>query len=256
MMEKLLKINDLCVLIDGKEIIKNLSLCIDAGQIHAIMGPNGSGKSSLAYVIMGHTSYFIKSGEIKFCDKNINNLSADKRAKLGIFLAFQDPCEIPGATVFSVLKELYVAKSKKLVTLVSFSAILFKKMDLLGINHDFAYRDLNAGFSGGEKKKFEILQMLVLQPKFVILDEIDSGLDIDALKIVATGILEAKKENPDISILLITHYQRILKYIIPDFVHIMQNGEIKKSGDLSLVQDIELYGYSKHDYLDGDKKDA
>lgn len=258
MMEKLLDIKDLCVFInnkiESKEIIKNLNLCVNLGQIHAIMGPNGSGKSSLAYTIMGHPNYIIKSGDIFFLGKNINNLFPDKIAKMGIFLAFQDPCEIPGATVFSILKELYVAKSKKLVTVSTFSDILFKKMDILGLAHDFAARDLNLGFSGGEKKKFEILQMLVLQPKLVILDEIDSGLDVDALKVVATGILEAKKEDPDMGILIITHYQRILKYINPDFVHIMQDGKIIKSGDFSLVNEIELHGYSQ--YLDGEKKDA
>lgn len=256
MIKKVLQVNNLCVsinnIISSKDIIKNLNLCIDAGQVHVIMGPNGSGKSSLAYSIMGGPNYYIKSGQIKFLDKNIITLSPDSRARLGIFLAFQDPCEIEGATVFSILKQLYMAKSSKLVTISKFSEFLFEKMDILKISHDFACRDLNVGFSGGEKKKFEILQMLILQPKLVILDEIDSGLDVDSLQIVAAGIVAAKKDNPEIGVLIITHYQRILKYINPDFVHIMQNGEIKKSGDFSLAQDIELRGYGEYD----EKKNA
>lgn len=242
-MENLLQVNNLSVKIGGKEIIKDLNLNIELGKVYAIMGPNGCGKSSLACTIMGDPRYEVKSGEIKFMGKSLKNTDACARAKIGIFLAFQDPCEIEGATVFTVLKNLYMAKSKKLVTISRFSEVLFEKMDLLKIDREFAYRDLNCGFSGGQKKKLEILQMLLLEPKLVILDEIDSGLDIDALKDVSQAILKLKKDLPDIGILIITHYQRILKYIKPDFVHIMRDGKIIKSGDYALVNEIESCGY-------------
>jgi len=229
----------------GDRILKDISVKINSGEIHAIMGPNGSGKSSLAYTLMGHPSYVIKTGSVSFLGKNIVGLSPDKRAKLGLFLAFQYPHEVSGATVFSVLKELYVTKIGKLVTITKFSMLLFEYMDLLQIDRNFAHRSLNEGFSGGEKKKFEILQLLILQPKLAILDEIDSGLDIDALRIVAQGILYAKEQNPTMGILLITHYQRILNYITPDYVHVMHNGEIKKTGDFLLAKNLEQHGYSE-----------
>jgi len=248
-MDKILKIKDFFVSIDDKiddkKVVKDFNLSINKGCVHAIMGPNGSGKSSLAYSLMGHPSYKIMGGEIIFLGENITNLAPDKRANLGMFLAFQYPCEISGATVFSVLKELYTIKTKKLITVAKFTDILFENMDILGIDYSFAKRALNEGFSGGEKKKFEILQMLILKPKFLILDEIDSGLDIDALKIVSAGILKAQENNPDMGILIITHYSRILKYIMPDFVHIMCNGKIKKTGGPELIEEIEKDGYAR-----------
>ncbi|MFC1842493.1 Fe-S cluster assembly ATPase SufC [Candidatus Dependentiae bacterium] len=257
---ELLKLHDFSVLIDNstdnstdnsidkKNVIKRVNLSINAGDVHAIMGPNGSGKSSLAYAIMGHPSYNVTGGNLAFLGKildgvGVNKVPVDERARMGMFLAFQYPYAISGATVFTVLKELYVQRIKKLVSVTKFSEILFGYMDMLSIDQGFASRNLNEGFSGGEKKKFEILQMLILKPKLVILDEIDSGLDIDALQVVSDGINHAKKKNPDMGILLITHYQRILRYIKPDFVHVMHNGEIKKSGDFTLVKQLELQGY-------------
>jgi len=250
-MDKMLYVKDFSVSVDDKKVIKNLTLSINKGHVHAILGPNGSGKSSLVYSLMGHPNYKVTGGEVIFMGENITKLAPDKRANLGIFLAFQYPCEIAGATVFSVLKEMYTIKTKKLITIAKFTDILFENMDVLGIDYSFAKRALNEGFSGGEKKKFEILQMLILKPKLVILDEIDSGLDIDALKIVSEGILRAKQENPDIAILIITHYSRILKYIIPDQVHIMCDGEIKKTGGVLLIQEIEENGYASFTHLVG-----
>jgi len=243
-MISVLKINNLCVCVDKSEIIKNLSIDVFDGQVHAIMGPNGSGKSSLAYSLMGHPRFCVKSGGISFFNEDVVQLSPDERAKRGLFLAFQYPKEIPGATVFSVLKESLGAVSGKLVSFDGFSKILFNKMDILKIDHSFAYRNLNEDFSGGEKKRFEILQMLVLRPRLAILDEIDSGLDIDSLKVVAKGIKYAKKENPRMTIIIITHRQHILRYIKPDFVHIMHDGTIVNSGNFELAAQIEKKGYT------------
>lgn len=248
-MEKILKITNLTILInstDNNIVVRSLNLDINLGSVHAIMGPNGSGKSSLAFTIMGCDDYKIESGDIEYFGSSIKELSPDKRAKEGIFLAFQDPCQIEGATVFTVLKELYMQKSKKLVTLAKFSEILFENMDLLKIDREFAYRDFNVGFSGGQKKKLEVLQILLLKPKFIILDELDSGLDIDSLKIVCEALLKLKKENPETTILIITHYNRILKYIKPDYVHIMQDAEFVKTGDFSLALEIENCGYENY----------
>lgn len=244
-MKNILNIDNLSVQVEDKKIIKNFNFSLAEGEIHAIMGPNGSGKSSLAYSLTGHPKYVITQGNITFLKKDIAALSPDKRAKLGLFLAFQYPYEISGATVFSVLKEAYTIKKGKLVTVTKFSEMLFKYMDILHIDKSFAYRDLNEGFSGGEKKKLEILQLLMLQPKLAILDEIDSGLDIDALKVVSCGVVHAKKENPQMAIILITHYQRILTHIRPDFVHVMHEGQIKKSGNALLVKTIDLHGYNE-----------
>jgi len=242
-MHTTIRLQNISVQIDDRPLLKNLNLSVEAGQIHAIMGPNGSGKSSLAYAIMGHPNYHVVNGTITCFGKNIESLSPDKRAKLGIFLAFQYPHEIPGATVFSVLKESYVAITGKLVSIATFSALLFDAMDCLQLDHEFAYRSLNEGFSGGEKKKFEILQMLVLKPRLVILDEIDSGLDIDALRVVAQAIVEAKKKNPHMSLIIITHYLHILHHITPDKVHILHKGTVTKSGDFSLATQIQASGY-------------
>lgn len=238
-----LQINNVSLLIENKKIIKDLNLQVKQAEIHAIMGPNGSGKSSLAFAIMGHPKVTISAGSVMFMGKHINHLSPDKRAQLGLFLAFQHPVEIPGATVFSVLKEAYSAITGKLISVTRFSDILYKKMDLLHIDHAFVYRNFNEGFSGGEKKKFEILQMLLLRPKCAILDEIDSGLDIDSIEIVANGILQLRKENPTMSLLFITHHHHILRYMVPDFVHIMRQGSIIASGDNVLAKRIIHQGY-------------
>jgi len=253
-MSTALTIKNISVTVENSHVIKQLSLSINPGEIHVIMGPNGCGKSSMAYALMGHPRYLLSKGEITAFGKDITQLSPDKRAKLGMFLAFQYPYEIPGATVFSVLKESYVAITGKLVSMAKFSEILYKNMDLLQIDHDFAFRNLNDGFSGGEKKKFEILQMLVLQPRLVILDEIDSGLDIDSLRIVSQALLHAKKENPQMSFIIITHHLNILKHIRPDFVSIMHNGEIVDSGDFSLAKEIEAKGYCR--FIDAKKNKA
>jgi len=240
----LLHIKNLSVVIEEKKIISQLNLEIQSSEVHAIMGQNGSGKSSLAYAVMGHPRYAIFSGDIHFLGQNITNMAPDKRARQGVFLAFQHPFEIPGATVFSVLKEAYVAVTGKLVTISSFSNMLYEKMDLLQIDRSFAGRNLNEGFSGGEKKRVEILQMLILKPKLALLDEIDSGLDVDSIKVVANGIRTLKAENPGMSLLIITHHQHILRHIQPDVVHVMHDGKIVKKGDSMLAQKIEQYGYS------------
>lgn len=226
-MKQLLTIKNLTVSIEDQEIIKNFNLQINAGSVHALMGPNGSGKSSLANTLMGHPRYCVKSGTIFFNEIDITNFSPDKRAKQGLFLAFQYPQEVPGVQVFTFLKE----------------AQLCTYLQLLSMDESFAYRNVNEGFSGGEKKRFELLQLLMLKPKLAILDEIDSGLDVDALKIVAQGLAFARKENPNLSIILITHYQRILNYIEPDFVHVMQDGQLVQSGNASLAHAIDKQGY-------------
>jgi len=243
-MNILLHITDLFVSVAKKQIINSFNLFLNAGETHAIMGPNGSGKSSLAYALMGHPKYATFSGDILFLGESIKKMSADQRARKGLFLAFQYPVEIPGATVFSVLKGSYGAITEKLVPVISFSNMLFSYMDMLQIDRSFAYRNLNEGFSGGEKKKFEMLQLLLLKPKVAILDEIDSGLDVDALEVVSKALLQAKKENPHMGIIIITHYARLFRYIKPDMVHIMDNGCLVKSGNYTLVQTIEETGYN------------
>jgi len=244
-MNKVLQLQSVDIISNEKVVVKNLNLSINSGEIHAIMGPNGSGKSSLAFAIMGHPGYEVRSGSVTFFGDNITALPPEKRAKRGLFLAFQYPYEIPGASVFSVLKSCYTAITGKLVSFSSFSALLHEKMDLLKIDKTFASRSLNDGFSGGEKKKFEILQMLLLKPKLAILDEIDSGLDIDSLQIVSDAIVNLKKENPDMCLLIITHYSNILKRVHPDFVHIMSGGKIRESGDFLVAKIVEQQGYSR-----------
>ncbi len=238
------KITDLSVSIDQKPVLKSINLEIKPGEIHALMGPNGSGKSTLASTILGHPGYRITHGSIQLNDQDITGLSIDKRAHAGIFLAFQNPLEIPGVTVFNFLKEAHYAITKKAVAMKEFQQILFEQMDILSIDHAFAYRDLNAGFSGGEKKRLELLQLLVLKPHFAILDEIDSGLDVDAIKIVAAGLQAARLANPRMSLLIITHYPRLFTTIEPDVVHIIHNGTLIQQGPASLAHTIEQRGYS------------
>ena len=235
-------IKDLHVSVESKEIIKGLNLEIKDNEIVALMGPNGSGKSSLANVIMGNPKYNITKGEIIYNGKNILDLKVNERAKLGLFLSFQYPSEIPGLSVSNFLRTAYNSLYNTKISVIEFKRLLEEKMDLLKIDKSFMQRYLNEGFSGGEKKRMEILQLAVLNPKLAILDETDSGLDISSLKIVADGINKLKDKK---SVLLITHYNRILQYIRPDRVYIMVNGKIVMEGKAELAGDLEKHGYEK-----------
>ncbi len=235
-----LEIKDLHVTIEGKEIIKGLNLVIKSNEVHALMGPNGSGKTSLSNVIMGHSKYKITKGEILFNNQDIINLKTDERAKLGLFLAFQYPSEVSGVSTTQLLKQAYSSIKKYNMEFNVFNNIVKEKMKLLNME-SFTGRYLNEGFSGGEKKRNEILQMAVLQPNIAILDEPDSGTDIDALKVISDGINKIAKTGT--GILLITHYNRILNYVKPDFVHVISDGKIILSGDFSLAQELESKGY-------------
>jgi len=240
-----LNINNLNVSIEGKQILDDFNLTINQGEVHAIMGPNGSGKSTLANVLAGNEDYELNSGKIIFKDVDLLSLNIEERAQKGIFLAFQYPVEIPGVNITpflqsSINSKLKNEKKPELDTL-SFAKILRKKAEELGINAEMLKRSINTGFSGGEKKRYEILQMSVLNPEFAIFDETDSGLDVDALRIVTEGINKFKNEKN--SFLIITHYQKLLDYIRPDYVHVMRNGKIVKSGDISLASEIEESGY-------------
>lgn len=239
----MLTISQLSVTINNEPILNAINYVVKPGMIYALMGPNGSGKSSLAYTLMGHSAYTVTAGTINFNDVDITQLSADKRAQAGIFLAFQQPYEIPGVTVFNFLKEAYFACTKKMLTTKEFQDLLYSKMALLNIDISFAHRSLNCGFSGGEKKRLELLQLLILNPKIAILDEIDSGLDVDAIKIVAQGLELARSENPDLSLIIITHYPRLLAYLKPDMVHILYKGSIVHCADAALALEIEQRGY-------------
>ncbi len=242
-----LEIRNLHAGIDGKEILKGVDLTIKQGEIHALMGPNGTGKSTLAYILMGHPSYEATEGEIIFKGKNLLELEPDERSQLGVFLAFQYPVAIPGVSVANFLRTAINARRKaedgddKGIPIPQFRRLLKERMDLLKMDHSFAGRYLNEGFSGGEKKRAEILQLATLQPEIAILDETDSGLDIDALRIVADGVNAL--HGPDLGVLVITHYQRILNYIKPDFVHIMLGGRIVESGGPDLALHLEEHGY-------------
>ncbi len=236
----MLDISSLVVESEGKRIVNGVSLKIRTGEIHALMGPNGSGKSTLALALAGHPRYKITSGKIKLDGKDITHFSPDKRAKLGLFLAMQYPSAVTGVSVTNFLRTS-LKSLKKEVEPSEFIKNLKSKMTSLKIHERFVSRGINDGFSGGEKKKMEVLQLSILEPKYAVLDETDSGLDVDALKIVASGI--KRTSGPKLGILLITHYQRILKYIKPDFVHILVNGEIVKSGTRHLAEKVEKKGY-------------
>jgi len=249
MAEKSLKIKDLKISIDKKEIIKGVSLTVNPGEIHAIMGPNGSGKSTMASALAGHPDYEVTGGSVVMNSKKILDLSPDERSQKGLFLAFQYPVEVPGVRVQNFLKLAYEARFASQPKKLFKKALDFRKhlqnlAEELDIDPDFLTRGLNEGFSGGEKKQLEILQMAVLEPEFAILDETDSGLDIDAIKKVAAGVAKIiKKYNT--GVLVITHYKRILEYLKPDFVHVMVKGKIVKSGGESLVDELEKSGYKE-----------
>jgi Fe-S cluster assembly ATP-binding protein len=242
-----LEIRDLHVKIEDKKILKGVNLTMQQGEIHALMGPNGSGKSTLAYTLMGHPGYEVTSGRVLFKGQDLLELDPDERSKLGIFLAFQYPVTIPGVSVANFLRSAINARRKiddpedKGIPIGEFRTLLKQKMDLLQVGHEFAGRYLNDGFSGGEKKRAEILQMATLEPEIAILDETDSGLDIDALRIVSSGVNALS--GPQLGVLVITHYQRILNYIKPHFVHIMLDGRIVESGGPELAEHLEEQGY-------------
>ena len=237
----MLKIENLHVEIDGSEIVKGLDLEIEKGEIHAIMGPNGSGKSTLSNVLMGHPRYDVTGGAITFMDEDIFELEADERAKLGMFLAFQYPSEVPGVSVANFLRTAVNSVREEDLSPMDMYRLIQEKMKIMQMDPKFAERYLNEGFSGGEKKRNEILQMLMLNPKLAIMDETDSGLDIDALQVVAKGVNELR--GPDFSAIIITHYQRILRYIEPDRVHVMLDGRLVTSGGKELADQLEERGY-------------
>jgi Fe-S cluster assembly ATP-binding protein len=242
-----LEIRNLHVSVDDQPILNGVNLIVTQGEIHALMGPNGSGKSTLSNTIMGHPAYQITAGQIVFDGADLTELEPDERARLGLFMAFQYPVVIPGVTVASFLRNAINARMKaadpdsKGVPIPAFRKLMIEKMDLLKIDHEVGGRYLNDGFSGGEKKRAEILQMAVLNPRLAIMDETDSGLDIDALRIVSEGVNALA--GPDLGVLVITHYQRILNYIKPQFVHIMMDGQIVESGGPDLALQLEERGY-------------
>ena len=243
MAEHLLEIEDLHVEVEGREILKGLNLTLDKGQIHAIMGPNGSGKSTLAYVVTGRPGYEVTKGRVLYNGENVLELGPDERAKKGIFLAFQYPTEVPGVSVVNFLRTAYNAiHPDEQKSAMAFRMYLQEKVDLLEIPTELVDRYVNQGFSGGEKKRNEILQMAVLQPELAILDETDSGLDIDALKHVSAGV--NKLAGPEVGILLITHYQRLLNYIRPSTVHVLMGGRVVESGGFELAERLEAEGYA------------
>ena len=248
----MLEIKNLHANIEGKEILKGITLKVNLGEIHAIMGPNGSGKSTLAQVLAGREEYEVTMGEVTYNDKNLFELSPEDRAKEGLFLAFQYPVEIPGVSNTNLLKtalnEIRKYRGQEEVDAMEFLSLIKEKTKLVELDHHLLNRSVNEGFSGGEKKRNEIFQMAVLEPKLAILDETDSGLDIDALKIVANGVNALKSK--DNAVIVVTHYQRLLNYIIPDFVHVLYKGKIVKSGTKELALELEEKGY---DWIKEDK---
>lgn len=244
----MLELKNLTVETDKKTLLHGVNFGVKAGEIHVIMGPNGSGKSTLANAVIGHPKYKVKGGKILFGSKNISGLKADKRAQKGLLLAFQYPKEIPGVSVLSFVQTsanaLRRARGQPLLSPIEFRKMLRAKLEEFGLDSAFMSRHINEGFSGGEKKKMEMVQMLMLEPKIAIFDEIDSGLDVDALKAIAKSIKEFTNRRR--AVILITHYNRILRYIVPDKVHVMINGEIVKSGGRALARKLEREGFSKY----------
>jgi Fe-S cluster assembly ATP-binding protein len=245
MKQPILEIKNLSAGVEDKQILKGINLIINAGEVHAVMGPNGSGKSTLAAVLAGRAGYDVTSGEVIYDGKDLLELDPEERAREGVFLAFQYPVEIPGvnSTYFlkAALNEIRKSKGQSELDAMEFLSLVKDKIKLLELNEDLLRRSVNEGFSGGEKKRNEIFQMAVLEPRLAILDETDSGLDIDALRIVAGGVNKLKR--PDSAQLVITHYQRLLNFIIPDFVHVLYDGRIVKSGDKQLALELEAKGY-------------
>jgi len=241
----ILSVNDLTVNVNGTQILKGMNLEIKAGEIHAIMGPNGSGKSTFSKVLAGHPAYDVTGGEVWFLGQNLLELEPEDRARSGVFLAFQYPLEIPGVSNLDFLRVAYNSRQKhqglEELDAFDFDELVQQKLDVVKMDAAFLNRSVNEGFSGGEKKRNEILQMALLEPKLGILDETDSGLDIDALKIVADGVNQLS--NPDNATLMITHYQRLLNYVVPDYVHVMANGRIIRSGTKDLALELEERGY-------------
>ena len=244
MPKALLEINDLYITAeDGTEILNGVSLIIQEGEVHALMGPNGCGKSTLATSLLGSPEYLVTKGSIKFKGEDITGLDSSERGKLGMFLAFQYPQEFPGVSVLNFLRQTVEARTSKEISILNLRKLMLAWMEKLDMDTSFADRYLNEGFSGGEKKRNEILQMALLEPDFAVLDETDSGLDIDALQIVANGVNQIRKERSEMAVLTITHYQRLLDHLKPDYVHILIDGKIVESGGFELVEKLDSQGY-------------
>lgn len=241
----MLKIEDLTVEVDNRKILDNFNIDINDGEIHAIMGPNGTGKSTVSKIIMGSTDYEVLSGKIIFNNEDISNLEVDERSRKGIFLSMQNPISIEGVTNSEFLRTALNARSEEPIGLFDFIKTIETNVKELEIKNDIIHKSINDGSSGGERKKNEVLQIKVLKPSFIILDEVDSGLDVDSLRIVCENINKYKLENPKTSILIITHYPRILEYIKPDYVHMMVGGKIVKTGDYNFAFEIEKNGYNE-----------
>ncbi len=243
----MLSIQNLSVSIDTKLILKHCSLSVKVGQIHVLMGPNGSGKSSLVYTLMGHPAYQIDQGIMSFEDHDLTTMPTHERSLKGMYLSMQQPCSITGLQVLPMLQELYAAHTNTRLNNDEFMLKINPLLKQVGLAESILYRCVNDNFSGGERKRFELLQMMLLKPKLALLDEIDSGVDIDGLKLIAQGLQDYQKQNPQTSMIIVTHYRRILQYLQPDVVHIMKNGTIVDQGDATLIDIIEHKGYEQYE---------